>query len=165
TSYLIVEWRAALSPRVGGIFRLGCLLGTRISFGMPPRYSSSLKPSTSLPPSLGLAVSVLTEHISSILLFVIPPDLPLGFDGPPVMDAVVRLLFQIFFPFGFPVVGIFGGLDFNCIFELNAIFGVVTGALVVSAEFIFVRPRVFSWRTDFGVSEFGVEAVLKYLLP
>ncbi|MCI40767.1 hypothetical protein A2U01_0062000, partial [Trifolium medium] len=49
----------------------------------------SLKPSISLPPSfLGLVVSVPMEHISVILLFVVPPDLPLGFDGPPVMDAI-----------------------------------------------------------------------------
>ncbi|MCI66401.1 hypothetical protein A2U01_0087659, partial [Trifolium medium] len=49
-----------------------------ISFGMPPGYSTSLKPSTGLPPSLGFAVSVLTEHISAILLFIVPSDLPLG---------------------------------------------------------------------------------------
>ncbi|MCI39349.1 hypothetical protein A2U01_0060580, partial [Trifolium medium] len=55
-----------------------------ILFGVPPGYSSSLKPSIGLPPSLELVASVLTEHISAILLFVVPPDLPLGFDGPPV---------------------------------------------------------------------------------
>ncbi|MCI42876.1 hypothetical protein A2U01_0064113, partial [Trifolium medium] len=61
------------------------------SFGVPPGYSSSLKPSTGLPHYLGFAAPVLTEHISAILLFIVPPDLPLGFDGPPVMDTVVRL--------------------------------------------------------------------------
>ncbi|MCI41904.1 hypothetical protein A2U01_0063138, partial [Trifolium medium] len=81
-----------------------------ISFGVPPGYSSSLKPSTGLPLSLGSVVSVLTEHISAILFFVVPPDLPLGVDGPLVMDVVVRLLFSVFFLFGSPVVGLFGDL-------------------------------------------------------
>ncbi|MCI36480.1 hypothetical protein A2U01_0057703, partial [Trifolium medium] len=77
-----------------------------ISFGMPPGYSSSLKPSTSLPHSLELDASVLMEHISAILLFVVPPDLPLGFDGPLVMDVVVRVFLSVFSHFRLLVVGL-----------------------------------------------------------
>ncbi|MCI76195.1 hypothetical protein A2U01_0097464, partial [Trifolium medium] len=55
-----------------------------ILLGVPPGYSLSLKHSIDLPFSLEPDVSVLTEHIYATLLFVVPPDLPLGFDGPPV---------------------------------------------------------------------------------
>ncbi|MCI73889.1 hypothetical protein A2U01_0095153, partial [Trifolium medium] len=33
---------------------------------------------------------ILTEYISAIFLLVMLVDLPLGFDGPPVMEAVFR---------------------------------------------------------------------------
>ncbi|MCI62893.1 hypothetical protein A2U01_0084150 [Trifolium medium] len=64
----------------------------KISFGTPPGYSLSSKPSTALWFCWEDGPVVLTEHISAILLFVVPLDLPLGFDGPPVMEAVFWLL-------------------------------------------------------------------------
>ncbi|MCI45308.1 hypothetical protein A2U01_0066547 [Trifolium medium] len=70
-----------------------------ISLGVPPGYSSSLKHSIDIPFSLEPDASVLTEHIFATLLFVVPPDLPLEFDGPPVMEASVGLHFLPFFSF------------------------------------------------------------------
>ncbi|MCI26947.1 hypothetical protein A2U01_0048145, partial [Trifolium medium] len=71
------------------------MINKNISLGVPPGYLSSLKHSIDLPFSLEPDASVLSEHISATLLFVVPPDLPLGFDGlmgPPVMAATNGLL-------------------------------------------------------------------------
>ncbi|MCI89072.1 hypothetical protein A2U01_0110360, partial [Trifolium medium] len=61
------------------------MMSGKISFGTPPGYSWSSKPSTVLWFCWEDGPVVLTEHISAIFLCVVPPDLPFGFDGPPVM--------------------------------------------------------------------------------
>ncbi|MCI28829.1 hypothetical protein A2U01_0050031, partial [Trifolium medium] len=76
--------------------------------------------------------------ISAILLFVVPPDLPLGFDGPPMLDAVVRILFSISSLFGSLVVGLFGSLVSPPI--IAATNGLLPGSLpssLLSTPFIF----------------------------
>ncbi|MCI36116.1 hypothetical protein A2U01_0057338, partial [Trifolium medium] len=80
-SRYITSWWAMVAMTMSG----------KISFGMPPGYSWSSKPSIALWFCKEDGHVVLTKHISAILLFVVPLDLPFGFDGPPVMEAVFWL--------------------------------------------------------------------------
>ncbi|MCH92568.1 hypothetical protein A2U01_0013508 [Trifolium medium] len=70
------------------------IISGKISFGKPPIYSSSLKPNIGLPPFLVDGTFVLTEHMSAILLLLVPLDMPLGDESPPVIDPIFRALYN-----------------------------------------------------------------------
>ncbi|MCI02566.1 hypothetical protein A2U01_0023599 [Trifolium medium] len=92
-------------------------------------------------------------------------------------DVVVFFAVDCFYPsFGgwFPPRGAFPFWGFalpyvlNYFLELDALFGFVSFAPVIFTEFTLIRfgifPQLFG-RTDPGINEFGIEALLEYLLP